>query len=124
MRKTNICQNNYFLYTNKNTNKHSFRLLFIIHFNRLIIIDELFLYLYHINDIHKYRFEDFLRIKKKYMKSIKRGMNTYDIRDHISLSDKMYMARNNQDMLNDYNHIDLFDQKQEDLICHIMVCLN
>jgi len=77
-----------------------------MHFVLLIIIVELFLYWYHINDIHKYRFEDF------------------DIRDHILMNDKMYKVKNIRDMINDYNHIDLFDQKQEDLICHIMVYLN
>jgi hypothetical protein len=51
-------------------------------------------------------------------------MYTYDIRDHILMNDKMYKVRNIQDMLDNYNHIDLFDRKQEDLIDHIMVYLS
>jgi hypothetical protein len=54
------------LYTNTNINKHCFQLL-SMYFDRLIIIVELFLYLYRINDIHKCRFEDFLIGKKKYI---------------------------------------------------------
>lgn len=50
--------------------------------------------------------------------------NTYDIRDHILMTDMMYMVGNIRNTLNDYNHNDLFDQKEEDLICHITVYLN
>ncbi len=48
----------------------------------LDFIAELFLCLYHINDIHKNKFEDFLLNKNKY-KIPNKKLNSYDIRDHI-----------------------------------------
>ncbi len=56
------------LYTNKNMNKYNF---IIMHFVLEIIIVEWFLYWYHINDIHKYKFEDFLILKTKRMVKIR-----------------------------------------------------
>jgi uncharacterized membrane protein len=45
--------------------EHKRTLFCVMRFVLLLIIVELFLYLYHINDIHKYKFEDFLILKRK-----------------------------------------------------------